>query len=255
MKKFKNNQEVLDYIESFYDEKSGYLNADKSIPLESQGNILEKTGQILVALSHIKESDYLINKICFGLIKNCFEGIVPRTVSYLEKEPKERKKGLWEQVERTNLEDGPRKRWYRTDVSHSQMAFLFSGLLAAEKILSGKWLKEIIRFRFNVFGYIKKINTDKPVNNGKFYDWGTVGLKKRLLVGKNHTNLAMKINYQLMKFISKFSWNDNEKFNMLYFLWRISDNTKYFHKMQKISFDVGGLEELDEKAVLFHLIK
>jgi len=261
MKTFKNNDDLIGYVESFYDEKSGYLLADRSIPLQSQGNILEKTGQVLVALSEIKEADKLINKIVLGLRKNSIEGFVPRTVSYSKKEPKERKKGLWEQIERVSLGEGTWKKWYRTDVSHSQLAFLFSGLQAVErkqpKDGCASWLRQMIQLRFSIYGYIKKINTTKSTDNGKFYDWGTVGLKKLLIVGKDKANLAMKINFQIMKVISKFPWNSNEKFNMLYFLWIIGRNknilTKY--KIQNTKLTKAGSKELDEKSILVYSMK
>jgi len=249
---FKDSKEVLEYVKGFMDEDSGYINGDLNVPLESQGNILEKTGQVLVGLGRLRGRvkdrkvvelvDEMIEKIIDGLWKNFVVGLVPRTLSNGESAPKERKSGLWEKFGGV---------WRRTDVSHSQFSFLYVGLLVVEgSSKRARKLREELRYRLVEDGYkIMKLNGREVVDNGRFYNVGTVGLKKLIIMGGKEAGLLLKVNYWIMKVLVRLPWHSNEKFNMLFFLWAVSGKERYMDSLNKMPFMVGP-KELDSKAVL-----
>lgn len=161
---------VMDNLDDFWDEEAQLLKTHIYIPIQSQSDILEKTGIVLAGLSMIKEKHHYANqwikKIISGLKYNIIEdGFIPRTVAHQRHEPEERKSGLWEYA--TN-------KWARTDVSCSQMFYLCMGLYYTKEF---DLLESILlRLSKNNWKILKLDGSDVPY--GKFRpSYGNNGLR------------------------------------------------------------------------------
>lgn len=134
---------LIEALNAEYFHPSGYCRTYKHLPVHSQADILEKSGQILFALNKTNHENFIIEKIVKGYINNSrqkrMRTIVPRTVFHGETPPPEKNKNIWE----ADPHQGePIDTWYRTDVSHSQFFYMMMGLAS----LKGKPINNMMKW-------------------------------------------------------------------------------------------------------------
>ncbi len=178
------NFKIADYI----DKDTGLLNPRPYLPISTAGNVLEVTGKLFIWM-------YLYNKVdqYKDVIQSILEaykryevvpGFVPRTVAFQDKEPKESEDGKWED-HAIYVDPKPRSVtrliiWLRTDVSHSQLWYIWRGLYLMKivpgmSVFDGKHkeylISNAIEERLTSQKFLIKNLAGKTVKNGKFFTY------------------------------------------------------------------------------------
>jgi hypothetical protein len=143
-------------LEDHIDKETGLFNPRPYLPVSSAGNILEVTGKLFIWMSLYDKVDQykdLIQGILEAYRRYEVEpGFIPRTVAYQENEPQESEPNRWElakgvgykfhkpdkhgngfvsqKIIGKNIDDAIKERtlWIRTDASHSQWWYFWTGI-------------------------------------------------------------------------------------------------------------------------------